>query len=762
MADKLIWCEPSSLNATASDCNKQIDIAEVEVCDAMCSANYNLYINGILDPGSPFTPSEDCVLFAGGITITRLVPITNIRLAFQCDDCDECDIEVEVPAVANPCACSGTLLSVTLDATNACSAGDLEYTITGGTGPYGVSILENGSEIYSDTQLVAGTYTYSSTFINASYKIIITDAYGCVKQDTETASGCCDLNLISVYYDCDAEEVITTHFSDCVGAKSYVLKQGAATLSAGVYTGAAIAFPLANGTYTLTIACDDCTSGPVTFVVGCGTPTFSLSQNCSGTNNTITVSGFSGGTAPWEIEYWLGSGAHTIIGGASDPTTVNLGNVAGQTVHVTLKNSEGNTSIPEQSLVLQSCNCFTITGVTSGCDPDTQDKTISVKVSAVSSDYAVDLLDTGNNVIDADIYVGALGTTYTIVFGPDTLAAGTYRIRVRNTDNGCTVISSNIVIEDCISYEATYDCETGLSVAGLAEGETFTVVKGANTYGPYTDATVDLFFVDGTGYTVKVGGVVVASFTADCCNFSITSEPQACDMLAAPGSRASLEVSVSGGDPADEYDIEIYISGGALIGTGSLIGNSTTTITGLQEGQLLDTYVHNATYEGRSYINGAPPNSTDCVQTVQDQTIVCAEANCTEVSAGMTVTADSCVDGDVLFTLEASDTGVVITGINTTYYRTAGCGGGSKNVTQTVGDVVTQIDPLNWEITIPVATDIENCCLCLFYMRLTISYTFEGLSCTKVWLSSGEGSEFICDTFGECIGGIDPEAICNF
>lgn len=761
MADKLIFCQPETLVVTASDCNKQVDIAEVTVCDALIGAEYTLRINGVIDPGSPYIVDGDGKLFTGGLTVIRTVPITTITLEFPCDDCEECDITAELPAVANPCSCAVTPLSVTLDVSAACTTGDLEYTITGGEGTYSVSILNGATEIYSDTQAVAGTYTFSDTFTNGLYKVIVTDAYGCVRQDTATATGCCEINLISVSYDCDNEEIVSTFFGDCVGAMSYTLKQGASTLDTGVYTGAAIAFPLSNGTYTFQIACDTCTAGPTSFTVGCGTPTFLLQQSCIGDNNSVIVSDFDGGTAPYEIEWWLGSGSHTIIAAAVDPTEINLGSVSGQTVHVTLKNSEGNTSIPELNLVLSPCDCFEITNAFYNCDPDTQDITLYVSVNATASTYAVDLLDAGNNLITANIYTGTLNGGFTLVFGPDTLSNGIYHLRVRNTTNNCTVISDGFEVSDCITYEAQYDCETGLVVDGLDSG-TYTITQGANVYGPYAFDFSPLL-VDGGTYIVKnaVTGEILDTFSVDCCNFSI-DHTIVCDMDQDPNERATVTVTTSGSnDPADSYNVEVYISGGALVGTGSITGDDVTTIAGLPENTTLDIYVHNSTYELRDYVNGE--GGTDCVQTIQDIEAVCAEASCSSVSNGMTLAPDSCTDGDVLFLLSASDTGVVVTGVQSTYFRTPACSGGSLVVNHVVGTVVNQTGPVDWEITIPVSDNINGCCLCLFYMRLIVTFTFEGLTCTKTYISSGEGgSEEICDTFGECISGVDPEEICNF
>lgn len=762
MPSKLIFCQPETLVVSASDCNRQVDIAEVTVCDPLIGEDYNLYVNGVLDPGSPYTVDVNGKLFTGGVTIIRSFPITTLTLEFPCDDCDECDITATLPAIANPCSCAAVLMSVTLDGTDACTLGELDYTITDGEGPYQIEIKQGATVIFTDTQAVAGTYTVSDTFINGLYTLTVTDAFGCVKTTTDTIAGCCELYLNSVSYDCDLAAVVSNHFGDCVGAKSYRVKQGAATISTGVYTGANIALALANGTYTFEIWCDTCTAGPTTFSVGCGTPEFTLVQGCSGSNNTITVSGFSGGTAPYTLSYWINAGAPVDITPASDPHTVNLGSQSGNTVYVTLTNSEGNTSIPTQSLELQSCNCFSILGYEYDCDPGTLDITLRVRVSSPDANYAVDLLDSGNNVLTADIYIGALTTTFTDVYGPAALALGTYRLRVRNTSNGCSVISGNIVVEDCTEYVMDYDCATGLTVTGLTSGN-YTVTKGATVYGPYAFNYSPLF-VDGSNYIVKShpAGDILGTFNIDCCNFSIDAVFDACDMLQADGQKAVLDVTVSGGDPADSYTVEVYVDGGALVGTGSIVGNTSDTITLLPENTVLDVYVHNTTYEGRAYVNGGPPNSTDCVVTVQDISAVCAEANCTDINNGMTVTADSCAgDGDITFTVAASDTGITINTINATYFRTAGCGGGTKVVNYNYADIGTTIDPTTFELLIPVGDDIEHCCDCFFYVRLAINYTYSGLSCTKYYTSAGEGTEYLCDNFGACIG---TGAIigCNF
>lgn len=764
MPSKLIFCQPETLVIAASNCNKQIDIAEVMVCDAMIGAEYNLRINGVIDAGSPFVVDANGKLFLGDLTITRTVPITSVTLEFQCDDCDTCDITATLPPIANPCACAATTMTVAIDVTNACVPGDIDYTITDGEGPYQIVIKNGATTVYSDTQAVAGTYTASGTFTNGLYTLTVTDVYGCVRTDSATVTACCELSLVSVSYDCDNEEVVSTHFATCVGAKSYRIKQGVTTISSSTYTGADIPISLPNGTYTFEIWCDTCVAGPVTFVVGCGTPTFSLSQGCSGTDNTITVSNFAGGTAPYTVNYRLGTGSTTSIGSAVDPTVINLGSVVGQTVYVTITNSEGNTSVPEQSLVIQSCNCFTITGATYECDPDTQDKTIKVKVSS-SSTYVVDLLDSGNNVITSNIYTGSLNSSYTNVFGPDALDAGTYRVKVRDSGNNCEVISSNIVIADCNEYFASYDCETGLDITGLAGGQLFYVVKGATTYGPYDDTNLatDLFFVDGTNYGVKIDGVIVTTFNVSCCTFTLTVEPQACNLAADTGEKAALKIQTANGAVSDTYSIEIYLSGGAFIGSGGISGNASLTVTGLPENVSMDVYVHNDTYEGRAYINAGPPNSPDCIRSEQNLMVTCAELNCAMINSNMTVAIDSCANpGDVTLSINSATVGIVPTSAVATYYRTTSCGSGSKVVNYT-SSAFTTIDANNFELLLSIGDDIEHCCDCFFYVKVDVNYTYGALSCTKSTNFGSEGSSELCDSlsFQTCIEtGVLPG--CNF
>lgn len=762
MPSKLIFCQPETLVIAASNCNKQIDIAEVMVCDAMIGAEYNLRINGVIDAGSPFVVDANGKLFLGDLTITRTVPITSVTLEFQCDDCDTCDITATLPPITNPCACAATTMSVSIDVTNACVPGDIDYTITDGEGPYQIVIKNGATTVYSDTQASAGTYTASGTFTNGLYTLTVTDVYGCVRTDSATVSTCCELSLVSVSYDCDNEEVVSTHFATCAGAKSYRIKQGATTISSSTYTGADIPISLPNGTYTFEIWCDTCVAGPITFVVGCGTPTFSLSQGCSGTSNTITVSNFAGGTAPYSVNWSLGAGPVTLISNAVDPTVINLGSVVGQTVHVTVSNSEGNTSVPEQTLVIQSCDCFTITGATYECDPNTQDKTLKVKISS-SGTFVVDLLDSGNNVITSNIYTGALNSSYTNVFGPDVLAAGTYRLKVRDSGSNCEVISSNIVVQDCLEYFTSYDCETGLSVTGLTTGQLFYIVKGASTYGPYDDTTTDLFLVDGTNYGIKIGGVIVTTFDVNCCLFSLTVEPQACNLAAPVGEKASLKITTSGGDVADTYSIEIYLSGGAFIGSGGISGNASLTVTGLPENVSMDVYVHNDTYEGRAYINAGPPNSPDCIRSEQNLMVTCAELNCSMINSNITFELDSCANpGDVTFTINSATPGIVPTSAVATYYRTTSCGSGSKVVNYT-SSAFTTVDANNFELLLAIGDDIEHCCDCFFYVKVDVNYTSGALSCTKTKFFGTEGANELCDSlsFQTCIEtGVLPG--CNF
>jgi len=174
-------------------------------------------------------------------------------------------------------------------------------------------------------------------------------------------------------------------------------------------------------------------------------------------------------------------------------------------------------------------------------------------------------------------------------------------------------------------------------------------------------------------------------------------------------------------------------------------------------------YVHNDTYEGKSYINAGPPNTTDFLRSEQNLMVTCAELNCSMINSNMIVAIDSCANpGDVTFSINSATAGIVPTSAVATYYRTTSCGSGSKAVNYT-SSAFTTINASNFELVLSVGDDIEHCCDCFYYVKVDVNYTYGALSCTKSTNFGSEGSSELCDSLSSqaCIEtGVLPG--CNF
>ena len=369
MPSKLIFCQPKTLIATVSNCNKQVDIAEAMVCDLLIGAQFNLYVDGILDPGSPFVVDANGKLFPGGYTITRTQPMTKLKLKFPCDDCEECDFEQNLPAVPDCPVCTDSNINLAL--AGSCAGGiSVTGTITEFANPLipiagcSVAIYLDGVLYTNSTTDIAGAYLANIPVTkNGTYSIKVLSCRGCEKTATVTISDCCDAILNTVSYDCPTQ-TITSTLTACPTPLGYNILQNNVIVFSGLYLPSIVLpFALTNGNYTLKVDCSGGCFASKDFTVSCGLPDFTFTNACLGLQGQITINTFSGGSgAPYLFEYSSDNFSSIIGTSASAPFTFNT--VSGTTYQMRLKDSAGNYSNVKTSTGIDcSINSFNFTAL---------------------------------------------------------------------------------------------------------------------------------------------------------------------------------------------------------------------------------------------------------------------------------------------------------------------------------------------------------------------------------------------------------------
>ena len=605
-ASKLTFCDPADVDITVNDeCNSDITIEEVEVCCAMCSADYKVYINGILE--GTYSPSEDCVLFSGGLNITKSFAITEVKITFECDTCNDCTITKTLGIIADPCACSGDVMTVSVDASDACTDG-IEYTITDGSPNYTVVLKKSATTIYTATKNAAGTYTYNNILPNGSYTLEVTDGYGCKKTVGFIVSTCCQIQVSGLAYDCNTSTISGT-INDANSSGTFLLEVGSPVLYS--YSEGSGAFSevqdLTNGSYTVRVT-DSIDGGCYwqgTLYVGCDDMNMDITANCNAVDPTVscvTIANLTGASLPAMRRIYASTGTPVTVDGNGCPT--DSSQLVWETTtdpYEFCKDTWDNTT--QVVVVVEDAigrtRCFSPI-MLNNCSENSY---------SVSSRYAC-------NGSQKQICLTVTKTdTYSVTIGPDSpfdytftanvehcfdtsLADGTYSISLTNT-MGVTE-TTNVVVTTCSNFTASYDCDSGLTI--LRDGSAWTGkirVDGSpvsywNYTGPNTvylaDTTPDhvLTVHDTDGSTLST--IIITGI--DCCSLSISNITGICDPVTHSGHI--------------EFDIVDAINP---------IGSHHITITDSLGNTVEDT----PSYGGSHYISGAVPSNGTYTVYVYDE-----------------------------------------------------------------------------------------------------------------------------------------------
>ena len=510
-----------------------------------------------------------------------------------------------------------------------CAGGNLELCVFSGEGPYTYQ-WSNGATTQTQQNVPAGEYT-----------VTLTDAGGCTLVLTETVGGDADGTGIDID--------VTSTSSACSGAPS---GSATATPSGGTApytyqwsnggTGPTIS-NVAPGTYTVTVTdATGCSGTASVTVAGDGggsllVATDATNADCLTQNGTTTVTGVTGGTAPYTYQWSNGGTGPTIAGLASgvytvtvtdasgcftgvgvanvqQETTSNLsfdvtaggGGVCGGTGSITLTNI--NSDAPPVNFTLNgdpltvtfldglAPGVYTVAATdASGCGAVTKTITIfgTPSVSASASATPTNCPEDNSGTITLNItggtgpftvgYNGG-GTSATLNNQGSTvsvtgLAAGTYTFNVTDA-NGCT--ASTTVSVDNPSNLTVATSSTPSACAGPATG-TATATPNGGT-GPFTylwstgDMTATVGSLAPGTYTVTVTDAAGCSGTASVVvdgtgGGTLTVTATATDTDCNQATGTATVTSVDGGTGPYTY---VWSNGASGISIGALAGGTYT------------------------------------------------------------------------------------------------------------------------------------------------------------------------------------------
>ncbi|WP_250427426.1 T9SS type B sorting domain-containing protein [Pontibacter ruber] len=434
--------------------------AKASTCGA---ANGALTISGVTGGTAPYSYSKDGVNFQAAATFTELAAGSHTITVKDANGCTFAKA-FTVSDVAGPSAVAANAQAAT------CADNDGSITVgtvTGGTAPYTYSI--NGNNFQTGTTFAA--------LASGEYTLTVKDANGCevsttVKVD-KTGPGSFVASAGSST--CGRENGSITVTSVNGGKAPYTY-----SLNGGAFQSAASFSGLAAAEYTVTVkdanGCTHTQTIEVTDVAGPSDLVASAqSTTCGNSNGQISVTGVTGGTAPYTYSIngtaFQSSAAFTALAAGEYQVTVKDANgcIFAKAVIVTNTNGPEGVALTAQSATCGSSNGqVVVSNVTGGTSPYT---------------YSKD------------------GSTFQASATLTGMAAGTYTITVKDA-NGCT-FAKQVVIGN-IDGPTGFDVASTKATCGENNG-TITVSGAAGGTAPYT------YSINGTDFQATGNFTAVAA-----------------------------------------------------------------------------------------------------------------------------------------------------------------------------------------------------------------------------------------------------------
>ena len=389
---------------------------------------------------------------------------------------------------------------------NGDSDGNITGTISGGTAPYDLTLVETGTTVTVNTD--GGSYDFANLSAG-SYNVNVTDANGTTGGCTATGSANITepaaisiSNEASTNISCNAasDGTITVEATGGTGDLTYTL--GATSNNTGIFTG------LSAGTYNVEVT-DENSCGPVVSnnIIIDEPPVITLAINgetllCNGDSDGNITGTISGGIAPYDLTLVETGATQRVI---SDGGNYNFGNLTAGTYTISITAASGTTAgctTVSASIIEPAGLSLIANGEELKCSGD-GDGNITGTVSGGTAPYTITLVETG-----ATQSVTNDGDSYDF----SGLSAGSYTITAGD-QGACSPISQtvNIIEPTAIKMELSANV---LSCNGNTDGS----IKGTITGGtaPYsliileTGATQSVNGIDGS---FDFGGLQAGTYT---------------------------------------------------------------------------------------------------------------------------------------------------------------------------------------------------------------------------------------------------------
>ncbi|WP_276498210.1 gliding motility-associated C-terminal domain-containing protein [Pontibacter litorisediminis] len=443
------------------------------------SSNGKLTVTGATGGDAPYTYSKDGVNFQESPVFENLLAGSHTLYVKDSNGCTfskaftVSDIAgpTAVAATAQPASCQNNDGSITVG------------RVTGGTSGYTYAI--DGTNFQTSTSftgLASGKYTVTAK-----------DAKGCIVTTTVTVGQ----NVPTAFAN-------STLASTC-GARNASITVGTVTGGTAPYTysvngsafqTSATLANLAAGTYTVTVKdAKGCTfSQAVTVADIAGPSALALAgkaSTCGSTNAAITVSGVTGGTAPYTFA----------LNGGEFQSGTSFGALPAGEYTVTVKDANGCTFVQAVTLTdIPGPSAFTATATASSCGRANG----SITVNGVTG-------GTAPYTYSAD------GASFQEAATLTSLLAGKHTVTVKDA-NGCTV-TMDVVVEDVAGPNGLELASTA-STCGASNGS-IAVGKVSGGTAPYMYSLDNTSFQSGLTFEgVRAGNHTVTVKDANGCTFS--------------------------------------------------------------------------------------------------------------------------------------------------------------------------------------------------------------------------------------------------
>ncbi|UII75311.1 T9SS type B sorting domain-containing protein [Flagellimonas sp. HMM57] len=487
-----------TVDVTANDilCPSELGSIDVQVSGVPGFYTYRLIKDGVTI--NTFGPNV-----SDSHTFANVSPGT-YEIRVETNDCSE---TVTTDTSGNTIEIGGGISPLAVSATASESFGcgatsiDVNLTTSGGTAPYRFSV---------DAGPFSATYTGSTLFtVNtpATYAILVEDANGCQRSASVDVPNIPPpiFNLTEEDANCGGANNgrITVNVTNGFGYEiEYSNDNGATFQTSNVFSN------LAPGSYDIVLRYEQdsftCDTTPITGTIGtpssiAATATPDSVPTCLNENGgQITISGVSGGTAPYEFSIGAGFGTNPVfsnLGVGSYTPLIRDANGCVESLAPIVFNSLNKPT--DLSFTISSLDCITTTA------------TVGLSVTGGTGPYTYEIIAPSGSAVNNGTNSDFSG-----------LGLGTYTFRV--TDNeGCSY-DENYAITDISSIGVVAQQTRVVTCVGDSDGEGRFLVDGFNTTYSYS--------IDGGAVqTAQSSGIIpITGLTAGNYVISVTDEDTNC------------------------------------------------------------------------------------------------------------------------------------------------------------------------------------------------------------------------------------------